>query len=147
MTLDELYSALPNGFHDSVVHSIKTDYSRREVRLDISVWIGDVEDEDEGARERYRDGELLFSGVAFYIIEPPDLTYPYYGETGITIDTGEVRSLNRPPTLTLPPAPEGVFVNWIYVYEWNSNIYVAARDARLRWYDEKKGDKTNCGQA
>lgn len=136
MTLDELYKTLPNGMHDAVVHSITVDYSKRQARFDISVWVGDLDSKDSEAREAYRDGELVLNDVGYYIVETPDPTYPYYGIENITIDTGNIDSLNKPIDVKLPPAQEGMLVNWIYVYEWNSFIYVASRSAELRWNDE-----------
>lgn len=136
MTLDELYKTLPNGLHDAMVHSITVDYSKQQVRFDISVWVGDLDSQDEDAREAYRDGELVLNDIGYYIVEAPDPTYPYYGADHITVDTGNLKSLARPPAVRLPPAQEGMFVNWIYVQEWNSFIYVASRSAELQWNDE-----------
>ncbi|MBI5550804.1 MAG: hypothetical protein HY911_04795 [Desulfobacterales bacterium] len=137
MTLDELYRTLPNGFHDAVVHSVTVDYSKREVRFNLSLWVGDLEGQDKGARYDYRDGILALYHFGYYIVEAPDPSYPYYGTNKITIDTGELKSLRSPPAVKLPPTQEGMFVSWIYVFEWNSFIYVAARRAELQWNGKK----------
>jgi hypothetical protein len=133
MTLDELANTLPNGFHDSAVHTITLDYSKHEIRFHLAVWVGDLDAKDEKAREAYRMGDLTLSDMAFCVIEPPDPRYPYYEKDEIIIDTGEVDKLSRLPTIQLPPVQKGMFVNWMFVQEWNSFIYVTARDARLRW--------------
>lgn len=135
MTLDELYRTLPNGLHDAVVHTINVNYSKSEAKFDISVWVGDLESKDETKREAYRDGTLVLYDIGYFIVETPDPTYPYYGTGKITIDTGEVKSLSQQPSVKLPPAQESMFENWIYVYEWNSFIYVAARNAEINWKD------------
>jgi len=137
MTLDELYKNLPNGLHDAIVHSITVDYSKRQARFNLSVWVGDLDSKDEDAREAYRDGELILYDIGYYIVEAPDPSYLYYGTDNITIDTGNVKSLTMPPAVKLPPAQEGMFVNWIYVNEWNSFIYVASRSAELHWNKDK----------
>jgi hypothetical protein len=143
MTLRELSETLPNGFHDAVVHTVTLDYSKHEVKFDIAVWVGELGAKDEAKREAYRNGELILSGVAFCVIEPPDPTYPYDKKDGIIIDTGEVRSLSKPPALQLPPVPEGLFLNWVYVREWNSFMYVVARNAQFLWY---RGEKQSTEQ-
>ncbi|MCI5148235.1 MAG: hypothetical protein D3916_02335 [Candidatus Electrothrix sp. MAN1_4] len=136
MTLDELYNTLPNGLHDAMVHSFTVDYSKRQARFIISVWVGDLESKDEEAREEYRGGELVLYDVDFFIVETPDPAYPYHGTSNITIDTGNVESLSQPPAVVLPPIQESMHINWIYVFEWNSFIYVASRSAKLHWNDE-----------
>jgi hypothetical protein len=138
MTLNELARTLPNGFHDSAVHMINLDYSKHEIIFSIAVWVGDLSATDDETREAYRMGHLTLSDMAFCVIEPPDPTYPYYEKDRIVVDTDEVKSLRTPPSVQLPSVPEGMFLNWIYVNQWNSFIYVAARNAELVW---DNGDK------
>jgi hypothetical protein len=103
----------------------------------MSLWVGDLEGQDEGAKYVYRDGILALYNFGFYIVEAPDTSRPYYGKNKLTIDTGELKNLRSPPSVKLPPTQEGMFVNWIYVFEWNSFIYVSARNAELQWNDKK----------
>ena len=133
MTLSELAGTLLNGFHDSEVDLIGIDYSKHEVTFSIAVWVGDPSSTDAEARETYRKGTLTLSGMVFCIIEPPDPRYPYCEKDRIVVDTGEVKNLKKRPAVQLPPVPEGMFLNWIYVREWNSFIYVAAQNAALAW--------------
>ncbi len=138
MTLNELAGTLPNGFHDSVVHVISLDYSKHEIKLSVAVWVGNSDATDAAAREAYRMGQLTLSDMAFCVIEPPDPTYPYYEKDGIVVDMDEVKNLRKPPLIQLPLVPQGMFLNWIYVRQWNSFIYVAARNADLVWDNADK---------
>jgi len=138
MTLNEVARTLPNGFHDCVVHKINLDYSKHEIKFSVAVWVGDPGATDHPTRETYRMGQLTLTPVAFFVIEPPDPTYPYCEKDQIVIDTDEVKSLRKPPSVQLPPVPDGMFLNWIYVRQWNSFIYVAAQKAELVW---DSGDK------
>ena len=72
MTLDELAQTLPNGFHDSRLASIRIDYDRRELTLDIEVWIGDMNAEELASRETHRPAVLTLYGLEFCAIESPD---------------------------------------------------------------------------
>ena len=92
MTLDELAATLPNGFHDSEVNGLRIDYIRREVTIDLVVWVDDHLSDDPGDRESYRPGSLTLSGLHFCCIEPPSPEcLPRVG--AVTIDTGPVESL------------------------------------------------------
>jgi hypothetical protein len=132
MTLDELAPSIPNGFHDAELNTFAIDYTRREARLILDIWVADdLQNPDE--IETYRLAELALSGLAFWISEPPDANYPY-GEAGeLIIDIGPMASLESKRSAQLPAPPAGAFVNWIFVANWNAFIYVAAEDARLEW--------------
>ena len=132
MTLNELSLTLPNGFHDTRVHSIMVDYNNREVRLRVDVWIGDVVGGSVEAKDNYRGAVLYIMGLVFWVVEPPDARYPYLSSV-LVMDTGAVENLDRQPLIKLPTVTANVFVNWIYIREWNSFIYCAASDARLEW--------------
>ena len=133
MNLDELSKTLPNGFHDSRVASLRIDYRLREVTMDVAVWVGDLSSSDPDTREAYRQGLLTISGLVFCSIEPPDSRYPYQDRGAITIDTGTLETLARPPAAKLPDDKKGTFTNWLYVSEWNAFIYLSATQASLTW--------------
>ena len=58
MTLEELADTLPNGFHDAQVSSVSIDYVKREARLLMDLWVGDLSSQNEEERQVYRSGEL-----------------------------------------------------------------------------------------
>lgn len=131
MTIDELARTLPNGFHYVEITSFYIDYVRREVKIMINVWVGDVE-----GRETYRPATLTLSGLLFCSIEPPDARYPYQEAGSLTVDTGSVVALTRPPETRLPDvAPAVAFTNWFFVKPWNAFNYVSAQAAILAWRD------------
>ena len=135
-TLDELAASLPNGFHDAELNALAIDYAKRELRLSLKIWVGDVAAEAEEEREAYRSAELLISGLIYFVCEPPDPTYPFHSDGSLTIDTGGIQGLDRPTSVALPPVSTAAYVNWIFVKEWNAFFYVAARDAQLSWLME-----------
>ncbi len=137
MTLDELAATLPHGFHDAEVNGLRIDYIRREVTIDLAVWVGDLWSDEPDERECYRPGSLILSGLHFCCIEPPSPDYPSRAGVAVTIDTGSVESLAAPPAARLPrDLPAGSFTNWFFVNEWNAFIYIAASHASLRWQVE-----------
>lgn len=131
MTLDDLACTLPNGFHDAEITSIRIDYVRRKVEIMIDVWVGDSE-----SRETYRPATLTLSGLRYCCIEPPDGRYPFQNASTLTVSTGTVESLAKPPDARLPDMPHTVgFTNWFFVEQWNAFLYVSAQDASLAWHD------------
>ena len=132
MKLTDINDSLPNGFHDSIIDSVSVDYGKRSLRFDINVWIGDMSSIDEKRREAYRRGVLKIYDFEYFIVEPPNESYPYKKEQQITIDGGDYEKKNIKTSVTLPRTiSEGLFRYWFFVYEWNSFIHIAAKNAEL----------------
>jgi hypothetical protein len=139
MTLAELDSTLPSGFHDCALKGFSIDYEHRSARIDMSLKVG----EHDGPREQrddIRDAQIEISGIVFFVIDPPssargyDLTSP--GELWIA-DSYETRSI---PEFTkaidnnlLNVVPADAFVQSFFVQDWNSYIHIAARDCAMKW--------------
>jgi hypothetical protein len=132
MTLDELAASIPNGFHDAELNALAIDYTKREARLVLNIWIADDLKKPEDI-ETYRLAEVTLSGMVFWISESPDVRHSYWEARSLRIDIGPMESFERKSLAQLPPVPAGAFVNWIFVTDWNAFIYVAAEDARLDW--------------
>ncbi len=137
MTLHELAMTLPNGFHDAEVSDFTIDYLRRELRLMMRVWI---EMEGTPEDETYRTAMLTLSGLLACVIEPPncDRTEWALKPAGVAhpirIDTFALDMMKRPPAFEPPDArAEGAFTDGIYVFDWNSYIFVTAMAASLDW--------------
>lgn len=128
-TLLEIESGLPNGFHDARLHSCHVDFVARTASLALDILIGTPESEDSTARERYAAAILLLEGVAFFEVQPPDPTYPFQTSDSLQVDLSEPEA-NHPLIKTLP---KDTFAGRFFVSNWNSFIYVAARQARLEW--------------
>jgi hypothetical protein len=129
MTFEETAAALPNGFHDAELQHFEMDYVHRKLRFDLVVWIGDMD--DFRRRELYRPARLTLDDVAFLVIEPPDVNYPWLKAGRIRIDAGE----GQPPqsSSTLPVAPAGTRTTWIYLEELSTFLLFSAGNASLEW--------------
>jgi len=127
MTLDELAISLPNGLHDAELHKFTIDYATRSVQLVLKLWVGRPEQ-----MEVYRPAIINLTGLHFWIVEPPDPDYPG-DDAWLVIDVGEVSTLESKPSIRLPDVPQTAFVNWIYVRQWNSFMYVGAETVDHRW--------------
>jgi hypothetical protein len=129
MTFKEVAASLPNGFHDAELQRFEMDYVHRSLRFDLLVWIGDMD--DSRRRELYRQARLTLDDVAFLVIEPPDITYPWLKAGCIRIDAGE----GQPPqsSSTLPVAPAGTRTIWMYLGELNRFLLFSAGNASLEW--------------
>ncbi|MBS1165595.1 MAG: hypothetical protein H6R00_1620 [Proteobacteria bacterium] len=130
MTLYELARTLPNGFHDTEIKRTILDYEEGTASLTLDVFVGEV-DAEPNERELYRLTELTLEGLAFWIIEPPSSGYLAWHPGSVRIDIHGAEHI--PSAIRELPVPEGSFLNTIYVYDWNSFIYLAAQDARLTW--------------
>ena len=133
MTLDELDQTLPNGFHDSEIRSLRVDYLKRRVALELAVWLGDMERKD-APREAYRDGELTLDGLQFLAIEPPDPRYPFAEHNPLRVDLTGGASKSEVPAVGR--IATDCFVASFFVVDWNSHIHVAARNATIEWKGE-----------
>jgi hypothetical protein len=59
-----------------------------ELQFDLVVWIGDMD--DSRRRELYRPACLTVDDVAFLVIEPPDINYPWLKEAASESTRGKV---------------------------------------------------------
>jgi len=132
MTLEELENTTPNGLHDSEVKRISVHYERRNLVLDLSVWVGDMGDAPE-RREAYRRARIEISGLLFLVMEPPDPNYPFAARD-LTIDGCDL-SKNLDSKL-LDSLPADAFFGSLWVSQWNAFIHIAARGAQISWNDE-----------
>ena len=129
MTFEEVAASLPNGFHDAELQRFEMDYVHRTLRFDLVIWIGDIDDSQR--RELYRPARLTLDDVAFLVIEPPDINYPWLKAGRIRIDAGE----GQPPhsSSTLPVAPAGTRTTWVYLGELNTFLLFSSGNASLEW--------------
>ena len=133
MTFQELSWTLPNGFHDAELQRFEMDYLTRTLRLDVVVWIGDMDDAPR--REMYRPARVTVKSVAYFIIEPPDPKYDWAKPGRVRIDTGEDPESHS--DTILPPTPEGTTANWMFINDFNRCLYFAAGESSLEWTGEE----------
>ncbi len=133
MTIEEIESTLPNGFHDAEVRLIMIDYVQRKATLELFVFVGSF-DAPPARREAYKEGSLEISGLLFAVIEPPDPSYPFTKAASMRVAACDMKqSLNSG---LLSVLPKGSFVQSFFVTEWNSFIHLAGMDADLAWKGE-----------
>jgi len=134
MTFGDLAVRLPNGFHDAELISFDVDCLKREARIALHLWIGDLGSEIEAERERRCPALLTLSGVRYCVMEPPDERYFDEHQGSITIDMGLADSLSGRPVIALPgPMPSSGFSIWIFLQQRNAFIDLWALDASLEW--------------
>ena len=141
MTLSELDSSLPSGFHDSALKSFAVDYEQRKVCMKLSLRVGNP-DGPRDHRDDCREAKLEISGAIFFILDAPDKDNDFGSAGEVWIADGfETRSI---PKFTnhleglLDALPDGAFAHSFYVQDWNSYIHIAARDCSIEWLGDVK---------
>jgi hypothetical protein len=138
MTLSQINSTLPNGFHDAEISRFEWNFLAATAAFEMDFWVAT----DEGNREKRRIGTLELTGVVFISVEPPDPRQldpkPFVArQEAIQIDAMPANAEIFPalPRLTPDLAP-GTEVFSFYVSNWNSFIHIACGDARIQWAEE-----------
>jgi hypothetical protein len=144
VTLVEIESSLPNGFHDAFLESVHVDYASRRSLLKLRLCVGDPDAATEEKREAYKEADLELLDLVYLVIEGPDPRSKYAETKGLWIDGGEAAPGSAPATpVPVDLLPRGAFAYWLFVRDWNSFIHVAARDARLHWSSEGASPKAS----
>jgi hypothetical protein len=129
---DALLDTLPNGLHDAELVSLTLDLAVAEVQCIVDV---DLSDPDDPAAEgRSRPARLVFAGVSFLVIDPPQCDLTTLPLAWIDAGSGDPWTLPRPDL----QAPDDGFLAWIFLHETNSFIRVGARQASLAWLGEAR---------
>ena len=130
MTLEQIETTLPGGFHDARVRRVDIDYRARVVRIDLVLDAGDPESEHLGDRDAWRAAHLVLQDLLFIVVEPP-ATRPeaYAGEAWITSSAPATTRQRQ----GLPAVPPGFFCHAFFASNWNAHVFAAARDALLVW--------------
>src|SRR4051812_9942322 len=75
-SIDDIEAGLPNGLHDSRLHTFSSAGADRRAEFVLDVWVGDLHSTVQKERERYRRARLELLGLGYLIVEDPD---PRYG--------------------------------------------------------------------
>jgi hypothetical protein len=129
-TIDDIEAGLPNGLHDSRLHTFSSDTEgRAEFVLDVCV--GDLHSTVPAERERYRRARLELVGLGYLIVEEPDPRYEPFKKSPVQLDScaadDDAERSRR--------VPQGGFAGRFFITDWNSFIHFAALEARLTWLD------------
>jgi|HubBroStandDraft_6_1064221.scaffolds.fasta_scaffold188665_2 hypothetical protein len=139
MTLEELESVVPNGFHDARLVRLTLDYLDRTATLHMQLFVGTPESEDP---EEYKAPIVRLTGLCFFSIDLPDPNEQFVPDgspvsvSGYSEDsTGLLKpneSIVAIDTL-MKNCPLGASSYRFYSYDWNSFIHIACTDANLEW--------------
>jgi hypothetical protein len=132
MTIEDIESNLPNGFHDAILKKICIDYEKNEAFFDIDLDSSVPDSPDDDTKENVFSRRLFLSGLVFCIVEPPTIPYTDSKVRGLWIaSSGAVKPEQR--SKGLPESiPDGAFVHFFFINNWNASIYLAAMDAWLQ---------------
>jgi hypothetical protein len=124
--LQQIADELPNGLHDTILSRCRVDFEKGTLELDVSVWVGEP---DHGDPQGHREGRLVLEGLVFCQFEPPSACSAFSEPSGLTIDL-----CNPDPDHPLAAStPPDVAVSRLFVNQWNTFIFLAARSAKLVW--------------
>ncbi len=129
--MSELIQQLPWGLHDAYLETLSVDWQRATASLSLRLMISQSQDQERRAR-------IDLSGLAFCSVEPPVIDpaggYNPTPAQGLWIDAGPGPAPGA--TVALPAVPEGCFLHWLFVKDWNRFIHLCARKASLAWLSE-----------
>jgi hypothetical protein len=131
VNIDEIEVGLPNGLHDSLLHTFSSNPNQRRAEFVLDVWVGDLHSTLESERGRHRRARLDLLGLSYLIVEDPDPRYGPFDESPVQIDAC---AADDDPDRSRR-VPEGGFAGRFFITDWNSYIHFAALEARLTWID------------
>lgn len=126
-TLEAVVAALPNGLHDARLRSLHLDYTKAEAVFVLDALVSTPE---SSVPSDYRSLQLTVHGLVFASIDVPASAALGSGKP-LRIDAGPGQPSTAPSEL--PELPEGCFLHWLFVDEWNGFIRLAGRGASYRW--------------
>jgi hypothetical protein len=125
MTIQEIASGLPNGFHDAEIKTIRIDYGHNKAEFELDVWVGTMDDPPV-MREAYRKGILTINGLLYCAMDVPDERCSFANSVPLTIDLAEPIEFH----------PDGAaFACRFWVNEWNAFIHLSGMSAELEWQE------------
>ena len=120
-------------FRDARLVAVSLDYRSNEAITTWELCVGDPDDSMRAARERRRTGRLVLSGVAFWVIDPPEALDARPGLPWLT-GTGPLSELptdvGKQLARLLPTGASG----WYFFFaSWNAHMYGGARRLTFEW--------------
>ncbi|HEX7602209.1 MAG TPA: hypothetical protein VF316_11415 [Polyangiaceae bacterium] len=132
MDIATIEASLPWGLHDAYLEAVRIDWSSATATLTVRVMMTERQDMD-------RRAEITVTGLVLCAIDPPQIDprrgYEPTPERGLWIDSGEGPA-NDEAKARLPKLPDGCFLHWFFVQNWNRFIHISGKDAELRWIEE-----------
>lgn len=129
MNIAEIEASLPWGLHDALLQSIAIDWPKAKLTLAVRVKTSEHQDFDRAC-------EIQIDGLVFCSIDAPEIdpkrNYEPVPRKGLWIDAGE-GAPNDDARSRLPAIPDGCFLHWIFVRDWNRFIHICGRSATFTW--------------
>ncbi len=129
MTIKEIEDALPWGLHDALLERVAIDWLAATVTLSLRVKVTERQDFDRACR-------IDVGGLVFCSVDPPTVDpsrgYESVPSGGLWIGAGE-GAANEESAKQLPEIPDGCFLHWMFVRDWNRFIHICGRTATFTW--------------
>jgi|HubBroStandDraft_5_1064220.scaffolds.fasta_scaffold244119_2 hypothetical protein len=131
MNIADLEATLPWGLHDARLESIEVDWLNARATLTVRVRVTAGQDID-------RRGRITVGGLVFCSIDAPEIDpsrhYEPVPADGLWIGSGQ-GAANDEAKSRLPLVPDGCFIHWLFVQNWNRFIHICGRNADLTWLE------------
>ena len=131
MSLDEIESKLPNGFHDAKIVSIFRDLRAERVDVHLEILVG-LPDDAPQEQNKMTPAVLRFTGVKILIIEQPDVDSSFVSHEDVSFLLTEDEPDSLPADLLLKLRSE-FHTYTFFIQDWYSNIRLAARALEFFW--------------
>lgn len=131
MNISDIEASLPWGLHDAYFEAIEIDWLTARLVLTARVMMSETQDMDQRAK-------IAISGLVFCAIDPPVIDarrgYEPTLARGLWVDSGQGAG-NADAKRRLPAVPDGCFLHWFFVHQWNSFIHICAHNAEFIWIE------------
>ena len=134
--LDNLLApAEPHGtFHDAMLRCLAINYEEATCAAEFEFHVGDPNASNKAERERTRVGCLSFTGLLFWVSEPPgDVPTEPGGSAWLTSDgplSEAPTEVGKSLSVRVPPKAEAWY---FYFSDTNAFSYVAATSMAFDW--------------
>jgi hypothetical protein len=118
-------------FHDAELVSLLIDYERRELLSEWLLCVGDSNAPSPAERERSRRGRLRFTGLRFWVLDPPGELHdglPWLTSDGPLSDAQTDTAMRL--AALLPPGTHGWY---LFFSDWNAFAYCGAKAGSFEW--------------
>jgi hypothetical protein len=130
MTLGDLTTNFPWGYHDADLLRLEHRWAPSELELDLGFPM-------DKAQETFRRARLTVTGLVYFAMSPPSPPLP---ENELPWIDGGPGPGNQNPT-RLPTTPDGAFLHHFYLRDSWQYLHVCGQDARLEWLDSTPIEK------
>ncbi|HJV91515.1 MAG TPA: hypothetical protein VJ623_14490 [Holophagaceae bacterium] len=114
------------------MREITFDLVKKEVRLNLNVWVGDLDSEEHEIRERYQLAELKLQGLGFWVSGPSDPDEFPITKNSLCIDISVLRP-DYDPGIALPAQDPSNPTYCLYSTDINTCFFFTCQSASVQW--------------